>query len=294
MFSPTLVELRKNFPDSKIDIFAYKKQFAEPFVNSYLINDIMVGSSLKSIFKLRKNRYHYCITAFPSNKWQFNLFAFLTGAKERITHSYDIGKFSTLSFLQNRKIKANEKIHDVDQNLNLLSLLGVNIPKNKKLYFDLQESNLKYARDFIKKMNLTNKVLVGIHPGSGPLKFKRVDDGFFIKKINSIKEKDKAVLIFGGPEEIDIKERLNSKIKDSIIVDTSLKNTASLISKCKYFITNDTGLMHMAATVNVPNITAFFKGTNYSRTRPYSKSAEVIILEENKLKYPFWSTKVTK
>jgi ADP-heptose:LPS heptosyltransferase len=31
LFGPTLKALRKNKPDAQIDIFAYKKAFAEPF-----------------------------------------------------------------------------------------------------------------------------------------------------------------------------------------------------------------------------------------------------------------------
>ena len=292
LFSPTLKELRKKYPNSKIDIFAYKKPFAEPFVGSNLIDNVYTYSGLKTILKLRKNKYDISITAFPSNRWQFNLFAFLVGAKKRLTHSYNVGTFKTLSFLQNCKIKANEKIHDVDQNLNLLKLLDLKIPINGEVFFSINDRNKKYAKDFIKKNKLTNKHIIGIHPGSGPLDYKRVSLDIFIKHINKNKQKNSILLIFGSKDEKGIKEEIKDKLTmKSYIIKTNLKDTAALIKNCDLFITNDTGLMHIASTSKKTRIIALFNGTCYTRTSPYTKNSKIIVLKENILKYPFRSTR---
>jgi len=292
LFGPTLKALRKNFDNAKIDIFSYKPSFAEPFVGSDLVNKVIYFEGIKTLFSLRKEKYDISITAFPSNKWQFNLFAFLAGAKKRITHSYNAGKIITLSFLQNCKIPADENLHDVEQNLNLLKLLNINLPTDKELFFKINKENEKYAEEFIEKNNLCGVCLIGVHPGSGPLEFKRAPEKLFINKINSIKNKDKVVLIFGGSEEKEIKEKIKNMIKiKSFIINENLKNVAALIARCDYFITNDTGLMHIAVAVKKPKVFAFFQGTNPTRTRPYSKKAKLILLKENRLKYPFYSTK---
>lgn len=293
LFSPTLKELRKNHKNAKIDIFAYKKQFAEPFKDSKLTNKIHIYEGIKTALKLRKEKYDISITAFPSNKWQFNLFAFLIGAKKRLTHSYKVGKIKTLSFLQNLKIPADEKLHDVEQNLNLLKLLSIRIPKNNELFFHISKNNRSFADNFIKKNRLKGRYLIGIHPGSGPLSWKKAPDKYFldeIPKINNTKIKNSFILIFGGPEENEIKERFHNLIKTSKIIEENLKNTAALIRKCDYFLTNDTGLMHIAVAMKKPKITAFFNGTNPIRTAPYTKNAKIIMLKQNKLKYPFLST----
>ncbi len=290
LFSPTLRELRKKYPLSEIDLYAYKESFAEPFKNSPLINNVYVQKDLRTLYRLRKNRYDICVTSFPSNKWQFNLFSYLTGAKIRATHSYKVGKLKTLSFLQNRKVLANENLHDVEQNLNLLSLLDVKMPLKKELLFHVDAKNNDFAIDFIKNNNLKGKYLIGIHPGSGPLEFKRDPEKKFVEKVEQIKNKNKFVLIFGGEEETEIKKKLKEMVENSIIVNENLKNTAALIKKCKHFVSNDTGLMHIAVAMGVP-VTVFSKGTNLTRTSPFTKNAEIIILEENRLKYPFWDTK---
>ena len=291
LFSPTLTALRKNYPKAKIDIFAYKAAFAEPFKGSELINEIIYYKGLYTFLKLRKEKYNISITAFPSNKWQFNVFAFLVGAKKRLTHSYKVSKVLTLHSLQNLKIPADENLHDVDQNLNLLKLLNIEIPKKKELIFHTSKEDEKFAKDFLKKYNLSKKYLIGVHPGSGPIDYKRVPTKKFAELINKNSKQNSVILIFGAKDEEKIKQELKNSLKQkAYIIETNLKDTASLIKECDLFITNDTGLMHIASTSGKTKIIALFNGTNPIRTRPYTKNSEVIILKENKLKYPFWST----
>ena len=120
LFGPTLKEIRKNHPQARIDLFVTKKAFAEPFTQSNLINKVYSYNGVKTLIELRKQKYDTSITAFPSNRWQFNLFAFIVGAKLRITHAYKVGKIKTLSFLQNKKTLAkiiNGIDEGVDENL---------------------------------------------------------------------------------------------------------------------------------------------------------------------------------
>jgi heptosyltransferase II len=294
MFSPVLSALRKKYPDARIDAFAYKSLFAEPFKGSELINHVYYYekgySGIKTLLRLRRNKYDISITAFPSNKWHFNLFTFLVGAKKKLTHSYNFGKLRTLSFLQNHKTPAEENLHDVEQNLNLLKLLNMHVPKEKQLFFHTGEENEKWADDFIKKNNLEKKHLIGVHPGSGPLDYKRAPLEKFIELIKKQAKENSMILIFGGDEEEKIKKELQARIKNSIFVSSNLKNTASLIRRCNLFITNDTGLMHIASTSKNTKVIAIFNGTNPIRTSPYTKNSEIITLRDNQLKYPFYST----
>ena len=66
MFGPALKALRRKFPSAKIDLYVYKKSFAEPFRDSSLIEDIYYNEGIKSIAKLRKNKYDLSITVCPN------------------------------------------------------------------------------------------------------------------------------------------------------------------------------------------------------------------------------------
>ena len=52
---------------------------------------------------------------------------------------------------------------------------------------------------------------------------------------------------------------------------TSLREAISLIDQCRLFITNDSGLMHVAAALNIPQI-AIFGSTDHTTTSPRSHS----------------------
>ena len=56
---------------------------------------------------------------------------------------------------------------------------------------------------------------------------------------------------------------------------TSLIEAMALIGECDVFITNDSGLMHVAAGLHTP-LVAIFGSTDHVRTGPYSNNAVVI------------------
>ncbi|NOZ74873.1 MAG: glycosyltransferase family 9 protein, partial [FCB group bacterium] len=52
---------------------------------------------------------------------------------------------------------------------------------------------------------------------------------------------------------------------------------AKEISKCEYFIANDTGLMHLADILKIPTV-AIFGMTNIYKSGPWNKPNEIISL----------------
>lgn len=295
LFGPALRDIRKHLPDSRIDVFAYRQAFGEPFRESDFVDSTIAFVGLSTIWRLRRARYDISITAFPSNRWQFNVLAFLVGARKRITHSYKVGRLRTVSFLQNVRIPVDETIHDVDQNLNLLQGMGITPSGDKSVLFHVSEEHEKYSEEFLQKNGLIGRHLIGVHPGAGPLAYKKAPLEKFLEMIAVNVTDNSSVLIFGGPEEQEIKENLKCLLdRPSCLVEANLKNTAALIRRCDLFISNDTGLMHIATTSRKTRVIALFKKTNPTRTRPYTENAEVVVLEENEMKYPFWSTRTLK
>jgi len=56
---------------------------------------------------------------------------------------------------------------------------------------------------------------------------------------------------------------------------TSLKQAMALIKCCDAFITNDSGLMHVAAGLNTPGI-AIFGSTDHIATGPFSDNSIIL------------------
>ena len=118
-----------------------------------------------------------------------------------------------------------------------------------------------------------------IHPGAGGAladwqgSAKRWPIGQFIELSRRlVGELNATVLVFGGPDEEALQETGSFDPRRSpaglLAVNESLKHTAALIRACDLMISNDSGLMHVAAALGVPTL-GIFGPTNPSRTAPY-------------------------
>jgi len=304
LFTPALRILRNNYPDAQIDMLVREKSFAEVLQGSRFVDNLFVlkegGNPFKIlsvILKLRKEKYDVSITAFPSNRIGFNVIAFLINAKRRLVHKYKVGRFKTLSFLQNEKVTANERLHDVEQNINLLEYLGLNTKNEKRqLIFWTTKEDSDFAEKFFRQNKIKNKIIMGLQPGTSYLApYRRWPKENFAELADELIEKYNAkILIFEGPDEEGLGREVLDLMRNrgALIVKTSLKRAAAIIEKCALFISTDSGLGHIAAAKNIPTI-ALFGPANPTRTRPYGKMHRVIIKRNvcnECIKYPFWST----
>lgn len=301
LFTPVLREIKRHYPDATITMIVTHRVYAECIDGASIVDRIIVVKNIIDVLSniiFKRYSYDVSITAFPSNKWQFNLFAFLVAAKKRITHSYSSGRLRTLSFLQNTKLQADSSLHDVHQNMRLLSLLNIDIKKiEPELLFYLSSDDERYSDDFLTAHSVGQAdYIIGVHAGAGPIGDRKkwgIDN--FAREINRMTNCNESaiVFLFGGPEEREEREVLSKllKTKKFIIFDGTLKQTASLIKRCNYFLSNDTGLMHVAACFGIRQ-KAIFISTNPTRTSPFNKNATVQREGDcTQYKYPFKSTK---
>ena len=56
---------------------------------------------------------------------------------------------------------------------------------------------------------------------------------------------------------------------------TTLAQTAALIKKCDFFVSNDSGLLHVASAIGTPAI-GIYGPTNPARTGPYPDSRHLV------------------
>ena len=288
MFTPTLEHICLKYPDAEITLItrwpATKQLFEkDPRINKILLlnNKLYKGffNNLKILFKIFKEKYDLSITVFPSNRVEYNIIAFLGGAKKKLTHSYNVGKIRSLSFLQNYKINVDETKHDVEQNLNLLRLLDINLDKKIKLKIHLTKEDKEFADNFLKQ---NKNLIIGIHPSFNPEEKYKQDtksrQTLFINLIQRLNKISKIkIILFGGPKE---KEKINQMVglinpKPSLATNNTLRQSAALISKCNILINIDSGLGHIAAALDIPTITIYGPALP-TRTRPYHKKGVVI------------------
>lgn len=302
LFYPACALIKKHRPDINLHLLALRKPIADLASGDALWADIHLidptkekntGRILSFVKRLRCESYEASLSFFPSNTWQYNLLPFLCGIPDRFNFSYPLKKTFSLSFLNNKKINIDPKLHDVAQNLSLSGyFLNSDISKDERIYPDLySENEIELAAQKLKE---TLPVRLAIHPGSSKehgMDAKRWEPERFGLLADRICEALGAeALIFGGPDELDIKQRTASAMKKAsrLIEPCNLRLTAALMKQCTLCLCNDSGLMHIAACVGTP-VVAVFGPTDEKRNGPVG-SGHLIIRKEMP-GFPLWTAK---
>jgi heptosyltransferase-2 len=85
-------------------------------------------------------------------------------------------------------------------------------------------------------------------------------------------------IIFGSAQDLPAAREMASRMQSVPIMaagETRLEDLPGLLSMCSLLITNDSGLMHMAAALEVP-VVAIFGSTDPRTTSPYGKEHTII------------------
>lgn len=293
MFTPALQLIKKHFPQIQIDALVMHKSVQQIYDRTKLFNQIFYFNfieegffnSFKFLLTLRK-KYNYSVNVYPSNRKEYNVINFLIGANKRAAIHYLRKDFANFGWLNNIRILENDKLHNVEENINLIKKL-FNIETNEKpdLLLPLNKDDKTFADKFLIENGINeNDLIVGFHPGCSTLKNhinRRWEPEKFIalgKKF--IEEKKAKVLIFGGNDEVELKNYIKSSINSSnaILVNTNgILENAAVMSKCKLFITNDSGLMHIASALKL-NVVAIIGPTSPFYIHPWNTEYKIVSL----------------
>jgi len=235
---------------------------------------------IQSIKVVRQQHFSISFMLSPGQLIKGSLFLALSGIPERIAHRYPFVGLQHSSFLLTKSILENPDLHDIEQNLNLLSLIDINLPSESYYELPIPMVHEKVANDMLAQLNLTaEKNLIGFHVGSAPhFEWKRWPvENFIALGKELIAKKDAHLVLFGGPEEQALKENVRQALAPhaTIINHSSLLTTAGIIRKCSLFISNDSGLMHLAAAVGIETF-GLFGPTDENQTGPRGVKSHAI------------------
>jgi heptosyltransferase-2 len=145
----------------------------------------------------------------------------------------------------------------------LISYLGLTEASKAKLYVP-QNIETEIKRMLQEEYGIfSNDILLGVHPGCNKNgKAKRWFPERFIDVINRFCRISKIhkVLIISGPDESEVGREIAKSIASNqamLVTGHKLHITAGIINKCTVFLTNDSGLMHIALAFNIPTVAVF-------------------------------------
>jgi heptosyltransferase-2 len=172
-----------------------------------------------------------------------------------------------------------KRCHQVHYYLALLAALGMPAEDQQLALIASPEAS-QQAQVVLETYGINaDTPLIGINPGAAYGTAKRWHPERFAQVADRLQRELKLrVLIFGSAGERPVAEAVARWMRTPAINlagRTTLEEAMALIERCRLFITNDSGLMHVAAAFNVPQV-AIFGPTNAAVTRPWSVAARVV------------------
>ncbi len=293
MFTPALALLKEHFPEAEVDVVAMFPGVRElyerhPGVHRVWFWEFLrepLWRSLRFLWGLRRAGYDIALSVYPANRWEYNVMLWLTGAPLRVGHRYNHVDFQQLNWLKNRTVREDDRLHNVEENVRLVSLLGVPVPPELpplQVFFrddDLRAADLWYAEQGIP----ADAYCVGFHAGSAVFKnhIRRrwAPERFAGLAARLIREWDAWVLLFGAGAEEELNERIRERVavpeRCRVVRSASLMVSAAIMRRCRLFVSNDSALMHMAAALRLPTV-AIFAYTNPAYVRPWKVPHEIV------------------
>lgn len=282
MSLPALRALKSNFPDSNIFLVT-KKYLEDVFLNIDEIEDIIIipdKLNLKNMYlvskKLKKIRFDSGILF--TNSFSSALLFRASGIKKLLGYKKDFRGFLLYKGVKYPKNNHHHVFFYIDL---IRKFFERKIEENYsgKLVIN-QDEKVKVKSLLLKEGINMSKPIIGISPSAAygtakewfPERFKEL-----IIKINENRP-NVQIIFFGSKKEnfkiLRILDGIESNIFN-LAGKLSLRESIVSISLCSFFLSNDSGLMHVASSLQVPLI-AIFGPTIPVKTAPLSKKVKIL------------------
>lgn len=283
MTLPALASIRKTFPSAEIHMLA-KPWVAEVYKLSPDIDRIFlfrepgehegIFGKMNLASELRKERFDVAI--YLQNAIEAAIIGWLARIPVRAGYDSDCRGF----LLTHRVPRTKEirSVYQVDYYLHLVQSLGCQpVPRGVSLS---ATGIAEKAERGLRERGLPGApVLVGLAPGAmyGPAK------RWFPERFGMVaKELERLfqarVIIFGSKGDAEaahaVQDAMGGTAVD-VVGRTDLSEAIALISRCNIFITNDSGLMHVAGALGVPTL-AIYGSTNPVTTPPPGENSVIV------------------
>ncbi len=193
------------------------------------------------------------------------------------------GEYRYLLINDMRMLNAARLPRMVDRFVALGVRAGAEMPEPEPPRLTVDTANQREACDRLALS--TDRPVLGLCPGAEFGDAKRWPTGHFAAVADRAIEAGMQVWIFGGPGDISVADSVLNQLRAehrshcrSLAGQTSLIEAVDLLALCRQVISNDSGLMHMAAALDVP-VAVLYGSTSSAFTPPLSSKATTLSME---------------
>jgi heptosyltransferase-2 len=231
-----------------------------------------------SLLKLgrRLRRESFQLAVLLPNSLSSAILTWIAGIPERIGYDTDCRGWLLTDRLRDRRKKRG--LHQVDYYIQLVQSLGATI-KDRIPRLQLQPHLTEGGQYLLAEQGIEqDELLIGIHPGAAYGEAKRWFPARFAAVIDGLQQPGRQILLLGGAGEEELADQIISSTRSPVINlvgKTTIAEVAAIIRRCGLFLSNDSGLMHMAAALGIPQV-ALFGSSDPQKTAPLNDRAVVI------------------
>ncbi|MFH1310628.1 MAG: lipopolysaccharide heptosyltransferase II [Candidatus Omnitrophota bacterium] len=284
--TPVIRFLREKYPFAYIAFMVRPENrdvvVANPDLDEVIIYDKYgkqksFWNTFKFALKLRNKKFDMAIALHPTTR--VHVMFFLADIPERIGYDRKMGRLLTLRIKHDKQ--KGEK-HEVDYNFDVLEKIGIDTTRAVKMpYIVTTEKHKNVVLLLRKKFNISENIAV-FHPGAScPSKRWSAENfGYLADKITD-KYGLNAVFVGGIETEKFVKRAINvmKNKATNLAGKLNVGELAEFLSKCRVFVSNDSGPVHIAVAVKTPTVAIFGRndrGLSPKRWGPIGKNDEVV------------------
>jgi len=285
MTVPAIEAVRENFPESTVAVAA--RPWVIPLLENHPAVDQVIplmkkkGSVSRAVEIIRMARLirgmGFDLAVLFQNAFEAALLAWLGGIRFRLGYDTD-GRRFLLSHAVTRN-QGVSGLHQVEYYLSMLRAMGWEAESRDPRLF-VAEKDQAAIRSLLSSKGIgQDHFLLGLSPGAvfGPAK-RWPAERFAVIGDWACDRWGAKIVVMGSQGEMDICSAVSESMKHNpvnLCGRTTLGEAMALIERCQFFVTNDSGLMHIAAALNVPMV-VIFGSTDPVATGPRSEKARIV------------------
>ena len=276
MAVPMVRQLKRARPGARITVIARIAAMGEAYRRMPEVDEVLVTGNgwrgiLRKIRWTRRRKADVYLVPFPSNRWQYNLLALLSGARTRIMHRFPVGSWRALGFVRARRVPAVRGIHDVPQNLHLLEVMGIEPRLDEAPRFIVTDTDRARAAELLQRADVDElTAFVALHAGSGRTmlgRAKRWPPAKWAQLLAKFRRQfSHHVVLLEGPDEAGVGEEIRRECEAGVTnlsvvrLTGPLGDAAAVLERAQLYMGSDSGLAHLASAVGTKAVTIFAPG----------------------------------